>query len=108
MINAMRLRKKVPAKGKGSEDYLEITVRDDASDSDVEAIVQALATVSDFFNVRLVSGGGGSGGNMLRSKRPASRGYTDILRKNREPGSPRSELPPLPPTDPDSRIGWRG
>lgn len=63
-INLFR-KKKPTYEKKPADAYLEVKVCEGASERDVAAIVQALATISSFFGVRLDQGGGGSGGKPL-------------------------------------------
>ena len=44
------------------DDHLEFTIQDSASAKARTEIIQALATISEFFGVRLEGTGGGSGG----------------------------------------------
>jgi hypothetical protein len=65
MLNFRKLWRRFKSRSTNErlEHYLAVRVRDGASQADVTAIVQALATISSFFGVRLDSGGGGSGGS---------------------------------------------
>lgn len=92
-------------------DHLEVTVREGTSQTDVDAIVQALATISSFFGVKLVKGGGSSGGSPFQrilsgnKRQKNDRPFGSQREKNIPPRSPPPfSPPPLPGSGPEHRV----
>ncbi len=77
------------------DDYLEVRVRDDASAAELDAVIQALATISAFFGARLDKGDGGSGGGGKQKARPKFTLRQSILHRLRQ-----QIVPNLPDVDP--------
>lgn len=84
------------------EDHLEIKVREGTSEADVAAIVKALATISNFFGVKLVKGGGGSGGKPLLRFRSMGGRPKKVRPKAVRP---EIEIPRTPDPRPEYRVG---
>lgn len=111
-----KARENKTATEKGSEEgYLEVTVREGTSEANVAQIIQALATISNFFGVRLDKGGGGGGGGSSIMRMSLLKGISQKSRSRIVPTPPKPSIPrtpfnvPRPPSPPrigpDSRIG---
>lgn len=82
--------------------HLEIKVRDDTPEADVTKIVNALATLSNFFGVKLTMGGGGSGGKPVKRAisigSPPKEAYFKVIR-------PEIKIPHIPTPTLDIHVG---
>lgn len=108
MMLMKRVGKKLTWVRGPSEGYLEVKVREDASPADLTNIVQALATISNFFGARLDNGGSGSGGSgLVRDNRTLNLKFGLPGAVDRALDSPEHIVPPGPSIGSDSRIGWR-
>jgi hypothetical protein len=82
--------------------YLEVRVQENASKAEVDDIVEALATISIFFGVRLEGNGGGSGGNPIREAR------SNVEKQPSPPEKPLNVIRQPPDNNQHDRIGDRG
>jgi hypothetical protein len=82
--------------------HLEIKVREGTSDADISAIVNALAAISEFFGVKFVKGGGGSGGKPLQRHRSMGGGGEVVSQKEIRRDI---EIPRKPDPKPENRVG---
>lgn len=90
------------AKPNPIDPHLEIKVRDDTPEADVTKIVNALATLSNFFGVKLTMGGGGSGGKPVKRaisiSLPPKKAHSKVIR-------PEIKVPHIPTPTLEIRVG---
>jgi len=84
------------------EHHLEIKIREGTSEADLAAIVTALAAISNFFGVKCIKGGGGSGGKSPQRFRPIRERPKMGRRKKIRP---EIEIPGTPDSRPEYRVG---
>ena len=84
------------------EHHLEIKVMEGTSEADIAAIVKALAVISNFFGVKFIKGGGGSGGKPPQRFRPIG-GRPKMGRGKKI--RPEIEIPRTPDPRPEYRVG---
>lgn len=103
MSRVKKLHRKLTRTEKSSriDRHLEIKIREGTSETDVAAIVKALATISNFFGVRLVRGGGSGGKPHIRFRSMAvTRPKMAHPRRIR----PELEIPSAPVPSPEHRV----